>query len=405
MPDEVLTKVVSRRGRDLYSINSQFGEPWYKCTDMVVSTSRYATIDLAMVHNDFTSRVLLTQLVKVFAVDSPHIDLPSCKVGVWAPDPRSWRDTLCTRCRIVEMRDSYSCLAKDQRLTFWKLFRFQSSFPVEERMKRKAIERGKVVEILLAGGQLFPCHRYFPLRQHLFSLLLHPLSFSFSFWTSSLNHIDSTLRYLPLNSHSQHGLLVRNTEWCDAHRHWRAERKDENKKKTALFHVDRSKLIASSPYFERMFSSRWEGSEVAISLSEATRSKAWKWCWGRFMEWTPSQRLSLLQMSGTPSRPATSINWIPKKIWWTGSHNGSNGLTRKNPQDGRIGLSIASFYFLAISLTTQKRSNTCQRDSSTTRQVISRKWHRQTRHLLSQCICPLSSCVSWNHSQLKAKWF
>lgn len=82
MPDEVLTKVVSRRGRDLYSINSQFGEPWYKCTDMVVSTSRYATIDLAMVHNDFTSRVLLTQLVKVFAVDSPHIDLPSCKVGV-----------------------------------------------------------------------------------------------------------------------------------------------------------------------------------------------------------------------------------------------------------------------------------------------------------------------------------
>ncbi|CRL17122.1 BTB/POZ fold [Penicillium camemberti] len=35
---------------------------------------------------------------------------------------------------------------------------------------------------------------------------------------------------------------------------------DERKKKTALFHVDRSNLIASSPYFERMFSSRWEGS-------------------------------------------------------------------------------------------------------------------------------------------------
>ncbi|KAJ5534618.1 hypothetical protein N7527_000872 [Penicillium freii] len=34
---------------------------------------------------------------------------------------------------------------------------------------------------------------------------------------------------------------------------------DENKTKMALFHADRSKLIASSPYFERMFSSRWEG--------------------------------------------------------------------------------------------------------------------------------------------------
>lgn len=81
MSNEVLTKVVSRRGRDLYSVNSQLGEPWYKCTDMVVFTSRYATIDLAMVHNDFTSRILLTPLVEVFAVDSPHIGLPSCKVG------------------------------------------------------------------------------------------------------------------------------------------------------------------------------------------------------------------------------------------------------------------------------------------------------------------------------------
>ncbi|KAL2705955.1 hypothetical protein AAEP93_001205 [Penicillium crustosum] len=35
---------------------------------------------------------------------------------------------------------------------------------------------------------------------------------------------------------------------------------DESKKKTALFHVDRSKLIASNLYFEIMFSSRWEES-------------------------------------------------------------------------------------------------------------------------------------------------
>ncbi|KAJ5615740.1 hypothetical protein N7537_000854 [Penicillium hordei] len=35
---------------------------------------------------------------------------------------------------------------------------------------------------------------------------------------------------------------------------------DENETKTALFHVDRSKLILSRPYFERIFSSRWEGS-------------------------------------------------------------------------------------------------------------------------------------------------
>lgn len=89
MPDEVLTKVVGCRGRDLHSINSQFGKPWYKCTDMIVFTPRYTTIDLAMVHNDFTSRVLLTQLIKISAVDSPHIDLPSCKVGAGAPEPRS----------------------------------------------------------------------------------------------------------------------------------------------------------------------------------------------------------------------------------------------------------------------------------------------------------------------------
>lgn len=55
MSDKVLTKVVSCRGSDLHSINSHLGEPWYKCTDMVVFTSRYATIDLAVVHNDFTS--------------------------------------------------------------------------------------------------------------------------------------------------------------------------------------------------------------------------------------------------------------------------------------------------------------------------------------------------------------
>ncbi|KAJ5163161.1 uncharacterized protein N7500_004991 [Penicillium coprophilum] len=33
---------------------------------------------------------------------------------------------------------------------------------------------------------------------------------------------------------------------------------DENKTKTALFHVDRAKLIESSAYFRTMFSSRWE---------------------------------------------------------------------------------------------------------------------------------------------------
>lgn len=59
-------------------------------------------------------------------------------------------------------------------------------------------------------------------------------SFSFSFRASAFNQIDSTPRYLPLNSHSQHGLLVRNTKWCDAHRHWRAERKRRKKKEDSL---------------------------------------------------------------------------------------------------------------------------------------------------------------------------
>ncbi|KAJ5384991.1 hypothetical protein N7517_002902 [Penicillium concentricum] len=33
---------------------------------------------------------------------------------------------------------------------------------------------------------------------------------------------------------------------------------NDNKTKTALFHVDRSKLIESSAYFQSMLSSRWE---------------------------------------------------------------------------------------------------------------------------------------------------
>lgn len=273
-------------------------------------------------------------------------------------------------------------------------------------MKRKAIEkaieREKVVEMLWAGGQLLPSSDL-----SLFDIPSSPPSsflflFLFFFFFSSLclqpDRLYSSLFASQLSQPT----------WASCSQHqvmWRSSSLKSRAKTT--------KEKRRQPYFT-LIAQTWSQAvhtlkecshlggkdpEVTIPLSEATRSKAWKWCWGWFMEWTPSQRLSLLRMSGTPSRPATSINWIPKG-WWAGSHNGSNGLTRKPPQDGRIGLSIASFYFLAISLITQKHSNTCQRDSSTTRQVISQKWHRQIRHLLSQCICPLSSCVSWNHSQL-----
>lgn len=232
-------------------------------------------------------------------------------------------------------------------------------------------------------------------------LLLHPPSVFFSsFWDSIFKQLDSTLVAPQLTQPTWASCSQARVMWRSSSS--KRARTTTTKPRQPYFTLIVPNWLRAVITFRECSHVGGKHPGITSPLSEATRSKAWRWYSGRFMESRSSQSLSLLRMSGTQSRPATSTCWILRS-WWAGLHAGSNILTRNNLKYGKTMISTASYCYLAISLIMQRLSSISQEDSSTTPQAISQKWPRQTHHHSSRCICPPSSYVSWSSHSFKIK--